>query len=190
MQATVPIFRSALQEAILRTVFDADRPLSSAEIARLTGEPASSVSRQVRSLTEAGLLVTETAGRRSLNRPNEKSPYTAGLRMLLDANPSRRFRPSSPLGWKIADNRAALVRLAESHGLLRPRLFGSVVRGEDGPRSDVDILVDVPRGRSLGDIAAFAGAASDLLGARVDVADSRTLIPDVVRSIGREAVEL
>lgn len=188
--ATLSIFRSDLQEAVLRAVFESDEALSSADIARKTGEAASSVSREVRSLVRAGLVVTQQAGRRSLVRPNDESPFTAGVRMLLDAVQQRHFRPATALGWRVAANRGELARLAGQYGLLRPRLFGSVTRGDDGPESDIDILVDVPRGRSLGDVAGFAAAATQLLGARVDVADSRTLLPDVVRTVTREAVEL
>lgn len=190
MSQTVPIFRSELQESVLRALFRSDKPLSSAEIARTTGKPASSVSRAVRALTQAGFLTTQRVGRRSLISFDESSSVVPGMRMILSASAPRGFRPRSRLGWVVASHRKALVALAEEHGLLRPRLFGSVARGEDGPDSDVDILVDVARGRGLGDLAAFASAATDLLGATVDVADAAVLIPDLVREVARDAVPL
>jgi predicted nucleotidyltransferase len=190
MSHTVPIFRSELQESVLRTIFRSDKPLSSAEIARTTGEPASSVSREVRALTKAGVLAVRQVGRRSLVSFDETSPVVPGLRMMLSATTRRGFRPRSRLGWVVASHRKALVALAEQYGLLHPRLFGSVARGEDGSDSDVDILVDVAHGRGLGDLAAFASAATDLLGVKVDVADAGALIPEVVREAAREAVRL
>ena len=190
MSPTVPIFSSGLQESVLRAVFRSDKPLSSAEIARTTGEPASSVSREVRSLTKAGILRTRQVGRRSLVSFDETSPVVPGLRMMLSATTPRGFRPRSRLGWVVASHRKALVALAAQHGLLRPRLFGSVARGEDGPSSDIDILVDVAHGRGLSDLAGFASAATELLGVKVDVADAGALIPDVVRTAAREAVLL
>lgn len=190
MSQTVPIFRSELQESVLRTLFRSDEPLSSAEIARVTGEPASSVSREVRTLTKAGVLTARPVGRRSLVSFDESSPVVPGMRMILSAMTRRGFRPRSKLGWVVASHRKALVALAGEHGLLRPRLFGSVARGEDGPESDVDILVDVAHGHGLGDLAAFASAATDLMGVRVDVADAAALIPDVVREVAHEAVRL
>ncbi|WP_369370719.1 nucleotidyltransferase domain-containing protein [Promicromonospora sp. Populi] len=190
MSQTVPIFRSALQESVLRAIFRSDRPLSSAEIARATGEPTSSVSREVRALTKAGVLTTRQAGRRSLVSFDESSPVVPGLRMMLSATTRHGFRPRSRLGWAVAAHRKELVALAGRYGLLHPRLFGSVARGDDGPDSDIDILVDVAHGRGLGDLAAFVVAATDLLGAKVDVADAGALIPDVVREAAREAVPL
>lgn len=190
MSQTVPIFRSELQESVLRALFESDEPLSSTEIVRTTGKPSSSVSREVRTLAQAGILKTQPVGRRTLVSFDESSPVVPGIRMILSASAPRGFQPRSKLGWVVASHRKALVALAGEHGLQRPRLFGSVARGEDGPDSDVDILVDVAPGRGLGDLAAFASAATDLLGVTVDVADAAALIPDVVREVAREAVPL
>jgi uncharacterized protein len=190
MSQTVPIFRSELQESVLRALFRSEEPLSSADIARTTGEPASSVSREIRALTKAGVVTTRQVGRRSLVSFDESSPVVPGIRMILGATTRRGFRPRSRLGWVVASHREALVALAERHGLLHPRLFGSVARGEDGVDSDVDILVDVARGRGLGDLVAFAAEATELLGVKVDVADAGALIPDVVRMAAHEAVRL
>ena len=48
--------------------------------------------------------------------------------------------------------RADILRVAEKHGAHNVRLFGSVVRGEVRPESDVDLLVEMDHGRSLLDL--------------------------------------
>ena len=60
-------------------------------------------------------------------------------------------------------------RIVESHKAYDPRLFGSVARGEDGPDSDVDILVEAGPRCSLLDLCGAQIEIEDLLGRRVDV---------------------
>ena len=48
-------------------------------------------------------------------------------------------------------------------------VFGSVARGDAGPDSDVDFLVDFEPGSSLFDLLHLSDALGDLLGRRVDV---------------------
>ena len=44
------------------------------------------------------------------------------------------------------EKRAEILSLAEKHGIENVRVFGSVVRGEDRPDSDVDFLVSLKDG--------------------------------------------
>lgn len=58
------------------------------------------------------------------------------------------------------------------HGASRPRVFGSVARGEARPDSDIDLLVDIEPGRTLFDVAALHDELVELLGHEVDVLTS------------------
>ncbi len=42
----------------------------------------------------------------------------------------------------IGNNREAVLRLAQQHGVSNVHVFGSVARGEATPDSDIDFLVD------------------------------------------------
>jgi predicted nucleotidyltransferase len=64
------------------------------------------------------------------------------------------------------------------------------VRGEAGPDSDVDFLVDLERGRSLLDLAKLLVELEQLLNRRVDVVTENGLRPHVREPILREAVAL
>ena len=68
------------------------------------------------------------------------------------------------------------------------RVFGSTARGEAGPESDVDLLVDMEPGRTLLDLIALRREASALLGVDVDIATSDTLREAVLREAQRDAV--
>jgi len=41
------------------------------------------------------------------------------------------------------EKRDDICRIAAKHGAYKIRIFGSVVRGEAGPDSDIDIFIDV-----------------------------------------------
>lgn len=70
---------------------------------------------------------------------------------------------------KLKSQRNAILALAEHRGISNIRVFGSVVREEDTPQSDIDFLVDLAPGRDLLDWSGFWGDLENLLGHKVDV---------------------
>lgn len=101
-----------------------------------------------------------------------------------------RFRPSSPLGRKLARHRTEVIALAHAYRASNVRVFGSVVRGEDDDASDIDLLVDLEPGADLFDLAALGTALTDLLGRSVDLVAARMLKPKIATSALADAVEL
>ena len=79
-------------------------------------------------------------------------------------------------------NRTAIRRVVESHRACNARVFGSVLRGEDGEGSDLDILVDPTAETTLFDIGAIRHELSVLLGVPVDVVTPGAL-PNHIRKI-------
>jgi len=69
----------------------------------------------------------------------------------------------------LASQRHAVLDLVARHGLRNVRVFGSTLRGEDRPGSDVDRLVDVEPGRTLLDVIGFEQDLAELLARPVDV---------------------
>ena len=65
------------------------------------------------------------------------------------------------LKTKLQAKRHEILALAAKHGASNVRLFGSVVRGEAGPKSDEDILIDLESGRSLLDQIALGQDLGD-----------------------------
>lgn len=62
-------------------------------------------------------------------------------------------------------------------GATRAALFGSVIRGETKEGSDVDILVDLPRGKTLFDLAGLKIQLEESLGREVDVITYNSIDP-------------
>ena len=71
--------------------------------------------------------------------------------------------------------RDEILRTAARHGAYNVRVFGSAVRGEVGPDSDVDFLVEMEPGRSLFDLGGLLMDLQALLGCEVDVVTERGL---------------
>jgi predicted nucleotidyltransferase len=86
--------------------------------------------------------------------------------------------------------REQILAIAARHGARNLRVFGSVARGEDGPESDVDLLVEFEPGRGLLNHAALIGELQKLLGCKVDVASNNGLKPRIRQRVMEEAVVL
>jgi predicted nucleotidyltransferase len=95
----------------------------------------------------------------------------------------------SPLE-KVRSQRDAILQLAAAYGIRRVRLFGSVVRDEARPESDLDVLVDFEPGRSLLDQVGFEQDLEALLGCRVEVVAEGGVSPYLEGRILQEAVPL
>jgi len=86
--------------------------------------------------------------------------------------------------------RSEILAAAAKHGARNVRLFGSVARGTDDERSDIDLVVDFDPERSLLDHAALSLELKELLGRRVDVVSGRGLKPRIRERVLTEAVPL
>ncbi len=75
----------------------------------------------------------------------------------------------------LQEKREDILRIAEKHGASNVRVFGSVVRGEAGPDSDVDFLVDVGPVHSSWFPGGLIVDLENLLGRRIDIAEPETL---------------
>ena len=74
--------------------------------------------------------------------------------------------------------------------VVRAYIFGSYARGENGPDSDIDILVTFDRTAkvSLFDHVSMSYDLKDLLGMEVDLVTEGTLLPRVAASVDNDKV--
>ena len=87
------------------------------------------------------------------------------------------MRPSAAL----ESNRLAIRRIVESRHARNPRVFGSVLHGEDTDLSDLDLLIDPTPETTRFDIGAICYELENLLGLPVDVLTPNAL-PDKFRA--------
>jgi hypothetical protein len=94
------------------------------------------------------------------------------------------------IGEIISGKRSAIEQLAARYGVGNLRIFGSVARGDAGPDSDLDLLVELAPGMTLLRHAAFERELQELLGRKVHVVSERGLRPRVRERMVSEAVPL
>jgi uncharacterized protein len=83
-----------------------------------------------------------------------------------------------------------LLAIAARHGASNVRLFGSVLRHEERPDSDIDLLIDLAEDRGFGDYLALVEELERVLSRRVDVVIERSLSPHFRPFIESEARRL
>lgn len=123
------------------------------EIARLTGLPAGTLHRELRSLTEAGLLLRDAVGNQVRYRANRECPIFDELAGI--------FRKTTGLADVL---REALRPLGEQVEVAF--IFGSVAQGKERAGSDVDLFIigEV----SFSDAVQALAATHDSLGREVN----------------------
>lgn len=124
----VELLFSSYRRQILALLLLRDEGFHVREIARLTGVPAGSLHRELKALSEAGLLVRQPAGnqvRYHANKSNLIYPELAEI-----------FRKTVGLADVVRD---ALAPLADKIDVAF--VFGSVVQGRETAWSDVDVMV-------------------------------------------------
>jgi len=105
-----------------------DRGFHLREIERSTGVPSGPAHRELKSMTAAGLVSSERIGNQVRYRANPACPIFAELQGIV----------RKTVG--LADTlRGALQPLAPR--IEQAFVFGSIARGDHGPRSDVDLMV-------------------------------------------------
>ena len=77
------------------------------------------------------------------------------------------------MGFEIGVPQEEIEAFCRRHRIGRLSLFGSVLRDDFGPDSDVDVLVDFDRGVDLGllEIVSMEIELSEILGRKVDLVD-------------------
>lgn len=85
------------------------------------------------------------------------------------------------------NRRDQLLAIAARYGASNVRLFGSVLRHEERPDSDIDLLIDMADGHGFDDYLALVEELESVLSRRVDVVIERSLSPHFRPYIEAEA---
>lgn len=84
-----------------------------------------------------------------------------------------------------------ILAIAAQYGVSNIRVFGSVARGDADADSDVDLLVDMEKGKSLFDFVRCKRAIEETIGATIDLVEDAALSNALMKaSIWEDAVVL
>lgn len=93
----------------------------------------------------------------------------------------------SPVPAVLAD---AVREAGDRFGIRNIRVFGSFARGEAGPGSDVDLLVEYVPGKGGFAFVDFCEEVETLLGRKVDVVTDKSLPPLIRDRVLAQAIPL
>lgn len=131
-----------------------EREFHLSELLRLTGLGSASLQRELNKLADAGLVLSERVGNLRRFQANPRSPVFDELVAL-----TRKTLGAEPL------LREALLPLADN--LEGAWLFGSVAKGTDTARSDIDVLL-VGKGLSLAKVLEILEPIETRLGRKIN----------------------
>ena len=83
----------------------------------------------------------------------------------------------SRMDERLEEIRRKILPILRKHGVTKASVFGSWARGESKEGSDLDILVELPEGKSLLDLARLKIELEERLGIRVDVLTYNSIHP-------------
>lgn len=86
--------------------------------------------------------------------------------------------------------RKKAVPILRDAGVTRSAIFGSYVRGENTLDSDIDILIDFPRGKGLFEFVDLQEKLKNVLGKEVDLVTYNSLHPLLRDIILKEQVQI
>lgn len=95
-----------------------------------------------------------------------------------------------PLRELLEAHREEIKGIVARHHGISLAVFGSVARGEEGPGSDIDLLVELEPGTRPFEILALGADLEDALGVKVDVGTRESLRDRLRSDVLAEAVPL
>jgi len=79
-----------------------------------------------------------------------------------------------------------LTTLLRERGAVKVAVFGSYVRDEEKPGSDIDIIVEFSMRKSLLELVGIERELTEALGIKVDLLTEKSISPYMIDSIKRE----
>lgn len=82
------------------------------------------------------------------------------------------------------------VPFLKNAGVIRSSLFGSAARGKMNQNSDIDILIEFPRGKTLFDLVDLQNQLETILNSKVDLVTFKSIHPLLRDQILKEQVQI
>jgi len=80
-----------------------------------------------------------------------------------------------------------LIRILKKYGAKRIEIFGSYARGEQKETSDLDVIVEFEKRKSLLELVGIEQELEDHLGVKVDLLTEASISPYLIEKIKKES---
>ena len=87
----------------------------------------------------------------------------------------------------VAQIRPVVLKITRKYGIQNVRIFGSFARGEQRTKSDIDLLVDLPKGITLFGLSGLKIDLEKALQRKVDVVPADCIKPGIRENILADA---
>lgn len=91
---------------------------------------------------------------------------------------------------KIDEIKEKVLPIFKKQKILRAAIFGSYALGKTHKNSDVDFLVEFPRGKSLFDLVRLKLSAEEILKKKVDILTYQSLHPLIRENILNQQIKI
>ena len=91
---------------------------------------------------------------------------------------------------QIKSMREQILNIASQYGVNKVKIFGSALRGEETPESDIDLLVDCKDGCSLFDLIGLKQELEQMFGRKIDIVTPNSIRWSLQEFILGEAQEI
>lgn len=161
------------------------------EIARLTATVAGTLHKELSKLADVGILTKERVGNQLFYQANPGCPVIdelAGILLKLGEHDGMETnKETMKMDDLVEKYRDQILAIARENGIRNVRVFGSMARNEAGPDSDLDLLVDIEKGRSGLALGGFLSDVTDVVQRKVDVVTENALHPKIREKVLYEA---
>ena len=97
---------------------------------------------------------------------------------------------ATPIRQRLEALKPQVLEVARRYGASNLRIYGSIATGQEHPASDLDLLVDLPKGQSLLGLISLRQELEDLLGCPVDLTEAENLHQLIRTQILEQALAL
>ncbi len=91
---------------------------------------------------------------------------------------------------RIEEIKQKVIPILKQAGVKKSSLFGSYVRGDQTKKSDIDILVELPKGSSLLDLVRLERELQTTLGKKVDLLTYNSIHPLLKGYIEKDQLQI
>jgi len=153
-----------------------DKEFYTNDLLRMVNAGHGSVQRELKRLADAGILLRTPRGRQVYYRANKDSAFYNELKNIIgrlegvSPNSDAPSKGSVPMNRRFSVDKRTLAKFCREHHINKLSLFGSVLRKDFRPDSDIDVLVEFEPDHVPGfGIVAVENELSSLVRHKVDL---------------------